>query len=202
MDCFSEEGEPGTVIHKVIDHNGVDLVMMPTHGYGPLRRLLLGSVTAKVLHDVSAAVWTGVGNWVAKHRIPYQSIVCALDQSEEAEAVAAAAAMLACSYNAQLLLLHVVEAPPSTGEYDMSAYTQDLIDAANFQVRELMGRLKIDAPHCVKEGSPAEAIHNEVAHRNADLVVTGRGHAQANVTALWSRLYSIVRECPCPVLSI
>ena len=35
--------------------------MMPTHGCGPLRRFLLGSVTAKVLHDVSTAVWTGLG---------------------------------------------------------------------------------------------------------------------------------------------
>src|ERR1700688_4681003 len=34
--------------------------MMPTHGYGPFRALLLGSVTAKVLHDAHCPVWTGV----------------------------------------------------------------------------------------------------------------------------------------------
>ncbi len=33
---------------------------MPTHGYGPFRRFILGSVTAKVLHDADCPVWTGV----------------------------------------------------------------------------------------------------------------------------------------------
>ena len=32
--------------------------MMPTHGYGKFRSLLLGSVTAKALHDAKCAVWT------------------------------------------------------------------------------------------------------------------------------------------------
>lgn len=52
------KGEVGTAIRQHIQRQGADLVMMPTRGQGPLRRLLLGSVTAKVLHDVSAAVWT------------------------------------------------------------------------------------------------------------------------------------------------
>ena len=33
---------------------------MPTHGFGPLRRFLLGSVAAKVLHDAQCPVWTSV----------------------------------------------------------------------------------------------------------------------------------------------
>jgi len=33
--------------------------MLPTHGRTPLRRFLLGSVTAKVLHDRTVPVWTG-----------------------------------------------------------------------------------------------------------------------------------------------
>ena len=69
--------------------------MLATHGHGPVRRFLLGSITAKVLHDVGAAVWTGVGAALADHpvRIPYQSIVCPLDDSQEAEGVLRAAAL-------------------------------------------------------------------------------------------------------------
>ena len=37
-----------------------DLVMMPTHGFGGYRRLLLGSVTAKVLHELDCPIWTDV----------------------------------------------------------------------------------------------------------------------------------------------
>src|SRR4029077_15280139 len=113
-DSIAQEGEAGTVIDQVVQHQGADLVMMPTQGCGPLRRLLLGSVTAKVLHDVSAAVWTGVGSAIADHQpaIPYKSIVCALDESDEAEAVLRAAAALAESYKAKLALIHVLQTPP------------------------------------------------------------------------------------------
>jgi nucleotide-binding universal stress UspA family protein len=52
------EGEPAWRIAEYAEKETVDLIMMPTHGYGPFRRFLLGSVTAKVLHDVKCPVWT------------------------------------------------------------------------------------------------------------------------------------------------
>src|SRR5580692_5393075 len=56
---IAELGDPAQVITQFAHSEGVDLIMMPTHGYGPFRRLLLGSVTAKVLHDAQCPVWTG-----------------------------------------------------------------------------------------------------------------------------------------------
>ncbi|MGH9593307.1 MAG: universal stress protein, partial [Bryobacteraceae bacterium] len=53
-----EVGEPADVITRFAHAEGVDLIMMPTHGYGPFRSLLLGSITAKVLHDAECPVWT------------------------------------------------------------------------------------------------------------------------------------------------
>src|SRR6266700_8075747 len=52
------EGAPSQVIADYAAKEKVDLIMMPTHGYGPFRRFLLGSVTAKALHDVDCPVWT------------------------------------------------------------------------------------------------------------------------------------------------
>jgi hypothetical protein len=52
-------GDPAHAITDFVASNKVDLVMMPTHGYGPFRQLLLGSVTAKVLHDVRPACQCG-----------------------------------------------------------------------------------------------------------------------------------------------
>src|SRR5271157_1875198 len=45
------EGDPARAIVEYAESEHIDLIMMPTHGYGPFRRLLLGSVTAKVLHE-------------------------------------------------------------------------------------------------------------------------------------------------------
>jgi nucleotide-binding universal stress UspA family protein len=178
--------------------------MLATHGQGPVRRFLLGSVTAKVLHDASAAVWTGTGTALMAHapRIPYTSVVCALDDTDEAEAVLKAAAAFACEYNANLWLVQAIETPPATLEIDLSPYRKDLDDAADFRLRELKGRLNINAPHALIDGTVADALREEAVRRGADLISTGRGHAQRTFTRMWSRVYPIVRESPCPVLSI
>src|SRR6478752_4285129 len=51
-------GDPAREIIRFAAENQVDLIMMPTAGCGRFRRLLLGSVTAKVLDEVNCAVWT------------------------------------------------------------------------------------------------------------------------------------------------
>jgi nucleotide-binding universal stress UspA family protein len=203
-ETMAEEGEAGTVIHRILEHQGADLVMMPTRGSGPIRRFLLGSVTAKVLHDVSAAVWTSIGTAIEDHAptVPYTSIICALDETEESEAVVRAAAALAKSYQAKLALVHVLETPPATPEIDFTVYRQDLIDASHAHLRDLKDRLNLDVPEIVIDAGIAAGIHAEVVRRKADLVVVGRGHDQGLISRVWSRLYSIVRDSPCPVLSI
>jgi nucleotide-binding universal stress UspA family protein len=204
VDAIVQEGEPGSVIHHVIQHEGADLVMMPTRGLGPLRRFLLGSVTAKVLHDVTVPVWTGAGSALTDHHpaAAYNSIVCALNDSDEAEAVLRAAAALAHSYRARLSLVRVVETPPPASEIDFTPYRKELMDSADVWVRELKDQLGIDASHCVIDSQVAEGVHQEAVRLKADLIVVGRGHAQGTFSRLWSRLYQIVRESPCPVLSI
>jgi nucleotide-binding universal stress UspA family protein len=201
---MTEEGEAGAVIHSVLQHQGADLVMMPTRGCGPIRRFLLGSVTAKVLHDVSAAVWTSIGTAIEEHAptVPYKSIICALDETPESEVILRAAAALAKSYQANLALVHVLEMPPATLEIDFSPYRQDLIDAGHAHMRRLKDKLKLDVPDVVIDAGISDGIREEIVRRKADLLVVGRGHDQGIVSRVWSRLYSIVRDSPCPVLSI
>jgi len=204
VETFAELGEAGTVVHKVVQHQGTDLVMLATHGHGPIRRFLLGSVTTKILHDITAAVWTGTGSAFADHtpQIPYKSVLCALDYSDEAEGVLRAAAAFACSYQAQLSLVQAVELPSPTLDIDFTPYRKVLMDAADFRLRELKGKLGINAPHIVLDAPVAQAIHEEAVRRHADLIMTGRGHALTTFSRMWANLYPIVRESPCPVLSI
>ncbi len=204
LEAIVQLGEPGSTIDRLVQEQRADLVMLATRGHGPVRRFLLGSITAKVLHDVSAAVWTGVGATLSDHpvRIPYQSIVCALDDSQEAEGVLRAAASIASAYDAQLWIVHVVPTPPAYPDADLEEYTRQLTEASQFRLRELKAKLGIDAPHTVIDALLADGIHHEVVRRRADLLVTGRGHSIGTFSRMWSHLYSIIRDSPCPVLSV
>lgn len=201
-ECFAELGEAGTVIHQILQHQGGDVVMLPTHGRGPVRRLMLGSVTTKVLHDAGCVVWTATSRAAAAPKPEYRSIVCAVDENQEALSVITAGAALAKSYGAKLAVVHVLGLPPMSMEIDYAAIRNDLMLAAQQRLREAMSSLNIDAPHAVIEGNIANALHDWAGSHQADLLVAGRGHAQDGFGRIWSNLYSIVRESPCPVLSI
>jgi len=203
-ETVAEDSEPGTLIDEVVARTKADLVMMPTHGHGPLRRLLLGSVTGKVLHDVGATVFTGVGSTLAGHvpNLPYRSVVCAVADGPETESVVEAAGAFADSYQAKLALVHVVELPPTSWEVDITPYRKDLMEAAERRLTDLAQKLKIDAPVHVVDFVMPDAIHDEAINRKADLIIVGRGHAHGTFSRMWSRLYSVVRAAPCPVMSI
>jgi nucleotide-binding universal stress UspA family protein len=199
VELFTSVGEAGSVIHEVVRRQGADLLMMPTHGRGPLRRMLLGSVTAKVLHDLTVPVWTG-----HPLRLPYRSVLCALDASntDEAEAVLRAAIALAASFEAKLNLVTVLEIPPESIELGYSLYKNDFIAATETRVRDLKAKVGVDAPPAIIDGLIPEGIRDEALRVNADLIITGRGVDQGVFSRWWSHLYPIIRHAPCPILSI
>ncbi len=84
----------------------------------------------------------------------------------------------------------------------MAPYRQDRIEAAHFSLHELKAALEVTAEHRVVEAPIADGVRDEALRFKADLVVTGRGHSQGILTTLRSHLYQIIRESPCPVLSI
>src|ERR1700684_307355 len=101
-------GDPAVKIAEFTRDNAVDLAMLPTHGHGLFRGLLLGSVTSKVLHDVHCPVWTAAH--AAKQRaqeVPGK-ILCALDGRESSLALARWAFDFSRQVGASLQLLHVV----------------------------------------------------------------------------------------------
>lgn len=50
------EGDPGTVIADYATELHADLIVMPSHGYHGVKRLLLGSVTERVLRHATCPV--------------------------------------------------------------------------------------------------------------------------------------------------
>ena len=50
------EGDPATEICSVAEESGADMVVVGAHGWGPLKRFVFGSVSARVLHEAPAPV--------------------------------------------------------------------------------------------------------------------------------------------------
>ncbi len=50
VSTLSEVGEPASEITRVAEQNGVDQIVMGTHGHGAVGSLLIGSVAQRVVH--------------------------------------------------------------------------------------------------------------------------------------------------------
>jgi nucleotide-binding universal stress UspA family protein len=184
-------------------HN-IDLIMMPTHGRGVFRRLLLGSVTSKVLNDCPFPVWTTAHCDrvpVRPHQI--QRILCAMDTGMENVRVLEVAADLAYEYDAEVHLVHALSG--------QEAYYENTIDPGLRQflirtAREKIGIVQHEAGTnwdlCVKMGPVAETVRQMAEEYGADLVLIGRGRAREHFEPRRTHSTAIIRETPCPVLSV
>ena len=105
------DGDPAREIIDDAHEEHCDLIFMPTHGHGPFRRLLLGSVTAKVLHDADCPVWTGVHMEPPPQHTPgvLERVVCAVDLGKNSEKVLGWAARIATEFHASLTVVHAGE---------------------------------------------------------------------------------------------
>jgi nucleotide-binding universal stress UspA family protein len=198
------QGDAAQTIDDYARENGMDLIMMPTHGYGLFRTLLLGSVTAKVLHDTSCPVWTGVHVQNAPAVSPdFTTILCAVDRTEDSVATMRLACRLAHDNQARLVLVHAIPgaevAPEKYFDTDLRAYLEEDARKAIAQLQESAG---VHAPLCLGAGEVSHVVRDSALGHSADLVVIGRGHATRTLGRLRSNVYSIIREAPCPVISV
>ena len=74
-------GNPALRAVRFAESHGVDLIMMPTHGLGLFRSLLVGSVTSKVLHDAKCPVWTAPHTETQRAGGLPKTVLCAIDGS-------------------------------------------------------------------------------------------------------------------------
>ena len=202
---FTVLGDPAQAISNFIAANKVDLVLMPTHGYGPFRQLLLGSVTAKVLHDVHIPVWTTAHTSEAPDRahVFVSEILCAVDTSSASIELMRWAAGLCKSLGATLRLVHAVPAIAWWPELQMDqGFEQKLHENAMRTIQNLERAADISVPVCVGAGTVPDVVREAALEHDADLIVIGRGALQETMGRLRTHSYGIIRYAPCPVISV
>jgi len=201
-----EPGEPARAIVRIAHESDIDLIVMPTHGYGAFRRFILGSVTAKVLHDAECPVWTGVHMEAAPPlaAIAFRRILCAIDLSEANERPLRAASELCDEYGAELMVAHAVpatDAIPERGmDKELGAHLK--VDARDRIQRSLSALDIVAAQVCIEGGDVSKVVKTAATAHHADLVVIGRGVHSGLAGRLRTHSYAIIRDSPCPVLSI
>jgi nucleotide-binding universal stress UspA family protein len=182
----------------------VDLIMMPTHGYGPFRRFILGSNTAKVLHDADCPVWTGVHleQAPALASIPFRSILCAIDLGPQSSRTLDWAAWLARQFGARLGVVHSTAGAPDLGDDPRWQWRTQTRAAAGHELFRLLEGVGAEADLSIEAGEPAQAICSAAVRAAADVLVIGRGSAAGVYGRLRTNAYAIIRQSPCPVVSV
>jgi nucleotide-binding universal stress UspA family protein len=183
--------------------DGSDLIMMPTHGYGAFRRLLLGSTTAKVLYDSSCPVWTGahLAQGPPAEWINPTTILCAADNDAGSEKALKWASRLASALHADLVLLHIEPRLTRSEEYDSKEFDEEVVAEANAKMDNLQAAAGTQAQVIIRAGKVPRAVAKAAKDVEVDLLVIGRRSDPAS-EGLGLNTYGIIRESPCPVVSV
>jgi nucleotide-binding universal stress UspA family protein len=199
------DGDPAGEIVDCARREHAGLIVMPTHGYGPFRRLLIGSVTAKVLHDADCPVWTTAhAEALTSGGAALRRILCAIDLSPSGVAALKWSAQLAAAFGAQLKLVYAVaELDPRTeGFYFSPEWRKFLVDNAEKAVADLQQQAGTTAEVKLTLGPAPEMICEEARQAQADLLAISRGADAGILGRLTGHAYSIIRQSPCPVVSV
>ena len=198
-------GDPATDISEFAHRNQVDLIMMPTHGYGKFRALLLGSVTAKVLHDAHCNVWTAAHaeNPDPPKHLECRNIMGAIDLAPADAALLDRYAGIARDFNAKLRLVHAVPGASPDTRYGLDQdFQRFLLQAAREQIVRMQSEAGTNFEICIEGGAVSQIVRQAALHHEADLILLGRGTIQETFGQLRTNAYAIIRDAPCPVLSV
>jgi nucleotide-binding universal stress UspA family protein len=199
------DGDVARTIGELAHKEHMDLIVMPTHGYGGFRRFLLGSVTAKLLHDADCPVLTGTHMQEVPPLEPvfFRNIVCAVDFDSAGEKALRWAGAFAAEFRSHLTVVHALP-PIEVGQarYFDQAFPMMLRNVAQERMDELQNRVGTAAEVILDPGRVVDVVRDVGTSQKADLIVIGRHENPGFLGRLRSNAYAIVRESPCPVVSI
>ena len=181
----------------------IDLIVTGTHGRTGVVRMLLGSVTERVIRHAPCSVLAARPTQDAG----FHHVLCPVDFSDTARLAVDRAAELAAAGGAGIVLLHVIELPiayngePSVTPFldDIERRTQEVLAA---WAAELITKVKVPVRTELRIGNPALQALSMLDHDpTIDLVVVGsHGRTGIRRALLGSVAETIVRHATRPVL--
>ena len=209
VEALCVEGNPAREILRSADAVPADLIVMGTHGRSGFMRLLLGSVTEKVLRHASCPVLTVPPR--APDAMPvgakvFSNIVAAVDFSDSSQAGLKIAADLARQYGATLTAVHIVEPVRTYADSGIPGLDADIErEAAHGYLKGLLERVApgLAAREVVMIGHAGTGILQVAESQHADLIVAGvHGRNAMDLMFFGSTTNRLVRGATCPVLTV
>jgi nucleotide-binding universal stress UspA family protein len=213
-----DEIQPELVVHEGVAADSIlsfaqarkaDLIVLGTHGRRGFDRLVLGSVTDRVIrtapcpvlaiskppHDSSAA---GEERGPVHHHL--SRILFCTDFSENSERALNYAISATAEYDAELTLLHVLEEVPSPSK------TEEAIATATKQLDKLIpqeARKTLKIKTAVRMGKPYRQIIQFLVEVQTDMVAMGvSGRGALDRAVFGSTTYRVMQLGPCPILAV
>jgi nucleotide-binding universal stress UspA family protein len=193
---------------------GADLVVMGTHGRTGFERLILGSITEKVLRTARQPVLTvGAASGARQEgALSFTRILCAIDFSECSIGALKFAASLAAGANAMLTAVNVIEWTPIGYDplvgppIDLAGYRMSAEATARKRLHDVIvgtvpaGR---EVQAVVTSGKPHHEILRIASEQGSDLIVLGmHGRNPIDRMVFGSTAEPVVRRATCPVLTV
>ncbi|HZC24818.1 MAG TPA: universal stress protein [Candidatus Binatia bacterium] len=220
LEAFLKAHGPGPTHSEFVVHEGTapdsilsyaekrkaDLIVIGTHGRRGYDRLVLGSVTNRVMRRTSCpvlAICTPQQQSAAetqKHTHQLHRVLFCTDFSENSERAFRYAVSATEEYNAELIVLHVLEEIQNSSKVQAALATiREQLDKMIQQ--EIPKALKIKT--AVRVGKPYQQIIELAEKTHTDTIVMGvRGRGAVDLAVFGSTTYRVLQLGPCPVLAV
>jgi len=205
---------PALAVCDTAEQLEADLVAIGTHGLTGVKRVLFGSVAARVLRHATMDV-LAVPESFDPDRFPPQKILVATDFSRPANRAVATAARWAIAFRAPLIVLHAVAlAPVRQAGFawafpaDLAQYAETMTQQARERLQQVVDRRLADVPdvsiEAVLSTTEVERTIVDYAHdHDVTLVVIGSvGRTGMQRLLLGSAAEGVTRHSEVPVLCV
>lgn len=175
---------PAPAILETAESIDADLIVMGTHGRTGWRRAFLGSVAANVVHHADRPVLCVPADAPAA----IGKILCPVNFTPVARVALEAAAALAETFDAELLIVHITDEIDGDVDGEFDAWIEPHV------------RNRCRYSHIVSSGNAAEETIRMAHDAKADLIVLGARHKRfADATVIGMTTERVVRFAKKPV---